>query len=414
MWVRLMERFFNDARTIARKRSSPLGPYLDRLAQHFAGSGYRRLYSRRQLMLVAEFGQWLERNKVPFAKIASEHIVGFLRLRYRSRARHFGDRAFFNPLRDVLIRDGVIIPANTAARSPVKRLIDEFTLYLQQERRLAAMTTDRYAAFAEDWLTERFGDGPANLSAVSAAEIVGYVRRRAPTIARKTAKLMVSALRSFLGYARFRGYIELDLAIGIPPVADWSRTSVPRGLPVQDVRRVLQHCNRRGSAGRRDYAILLLLARLGLRAREIAELTLDDIDWKKGLITVHGKGSVHQLPLPPDVGRAIATYLKSGRPCSQDRKIFLRAVAPVMPFKRSGSIGTVVSHALRRAKINSVHKGSHQFRHTLATEMLRRGASLGEIGELLRHRNVQTTTIYAKVDLAALRTLAVQWPGGGR
>lgn len=409
-----MERFFNDAHTIARKRSSPLGPYLDRLAQHLAEAGYGHLYSRRKLQLAAEFGQWLERNAVPFAKIAPEHLARFLRQRYRSRARHFGDRAFFKPLRDILICDGVIVPTEEAVRSPVKKLVEEFALYLRQERRLAAMTTDRYARFVEDWLTDRFGDGPANLSAVSATEIVGYVRRRAPTMARKTAKLMVSALRSFLGYARYRGYIKLDLATGIPPVADWSRTSIPRGLPTQDVRRVLQHCNRRRATGRRDYAILLLLARLGLRAREIAELTLDDIDWKNGLVTVRGKGGVHQLPLPPDVGKAIAAYLKSRRACSQSRKIFLRAVAPVMPFRRSGSIGTVVSHALRRAKINSVRKGSHQFRHTLATEMLRRGASLAEIGELLRHRNVQTTTIYAKVDLAALRTLAVQWPGGGR
>jgi site-specific recombinase XerD len=409
-----MERFFNDAHTIARKRRSPLGPYLDRLAQHFADSGYRRLYSRRQLYLAAEFGQWLERNMVSFAKIGAVHTAEFLH-RYRSKGRHFGDSAFFRPLRDVLLRSGVITPHDAHVRkSPVKKLIEEFTLYLRQERRLAAMTTERYAAFVEDWLTDRFGDGPANLSALTAAETVGYVRRRAATVARKTAKLMVSALRSFLGYSRYRGYIKLDLAIGIPPVADWTRTSIPRGLPMQDVRRVLAHCNRRRATGRRDYAILLLLARLGLRACEIAELTLDDVDWKNGLVTVRGKGGVHQLPLPSDAGGAVAAYLKSGRPCSQSRKIFLRGVAPAIPFKRPGSIGTVVTHALRRAKINSVHKGSHQFRHTLATEMLRHGASLTEIGELLRHRNVQTTTLYAKVDLTALRTLVVPWPGDAR
>ena len=180
------------------------------------------------------------------------------------------------------------------------------------------------------------------------------------------------------------------------------------------LRRVLAHCNRRRATGRRDYAILLLLARLGLRACEIAELTLDDIDWKGGLLTVRGKGDASQLPLPSDVGKAIAVYLKSGRPYSQSRKIFLRGVAPAIPFKRPGSVGTVVAHALRRAKIDSARKGSHQFRHSLATEMLRHGASLAEIGELLRHRNVQTTTIYAKVDLTALRTLVVPWPGGGR
>ena len=223
---------------------------------------------------------------------------------------------------------------------------------------------------------------------------------------------MVSAMRSFLNYARYMGLIQLDLASGIPPVADWSRTSIPRGLSAQDVRRVLKYCNRRRATGRRDYAILLLLARLGLRACEITGLSLDDIDWKSGLLTVRGKGAISQLPLPPDVGRAIATYLKNGRPCSKSRQVFLRGVAPAVPFQRPGSVATIVRHALKRAKIDSIHQGSHQFRHSLATEMLRRGATLAEIGELLRHRSVQTTTIYAKVDLVALRTLASPWPGG--
>jgi len=165
--------------------------------------------------------------------------------------------------------------------------------------------------------------------------------------------------------------------------------------------------------GRREYAILLLLARLGLRAGEIVALTLEDINWERGCIGVSGKRDQRcELPLPMDVGEAIADYLQSGRPCSNSRSLFLRAQAPTCGFSAHTAVSSVVRRALARAGIESDRKGAHQFRHALATQMLRHGASLSEIGELLRHRQPDTTRIYAKVDLAALRTLALPWPGG--
>ena len=178
---------------------------------------------------------------------------------------------------------------------------------------------------------------------------------------------------------------------------------------------MLASCNRKSAIGRRDYAILLLLARLGLRAGEVATLTLEDFDWEAGQLTVRGKGDRNtQLPIPADVGKAIAAYLKDGHTRSKNRSVFLRAQAPAVGLKNSRSVGLIVEKALARAGINCRRKGAHQFRHTLATEMLRHGASLAEIGEVLRHRNPQTTAIYAKVDLASLRTLALPWPGGIR
>jgi len=225
---------------------------------------------------------------------------------------------------------------------------------------------------------------------------------------------MPSALRSFLRYARYQDFIRSDLAACVPCVADWSVASIPKGLPIEHVKRVLDSCNRKTAIGRRDYAILLLLARPRLRAGQVAALTLEDFDWEAGRLTLRGKGDRYaELPVPADVGKAIAAYLKDGGPRSTNRCVFLRAQAPV-GLRNSRSVGLIVAKALARAGINCRRKGAHQFRHTLATEMLRHGASLAEIGEVLRHRNPQTTAIYAKVDLASLRTLALPWPGGIR
>ena len=190
--------------------------------------------------------------------------------------------------------------------------------------------------------------------------------------------------------------------------------SIPRGIATDQVQQLLASIDRSTAIGRRDYAILLLLARLGLRSGEVASLELDDIDWNIGQLTVHGKsGQRSELPLSTEVGQAIAAYLQRGRPhCTTCRRVFLRAKAPISGFRGQSGVGSLVRHALLRAGINAPTQGAHQFRHGLATEMLRQGASLGEIGDLLGHRQPQTTKIYTKVDLNALRTLAMPWPGG--
>jgi site-specific recombinase XerD len=207
----------------------------------------------------------------------------------------------------------------------------------------------------------------------------------------------------------------VDLAAAVPVVANWSMTSLPRAIAADQVRQLLASINRRTEIGRRDYAILLLLARLGLRSGEVAFLELDDIDWNIGQLSVRGKGGQRtELPLSAEVGRAIAAYLRRGRPASASRRVFLRAKAPIRGFRDASGVGSIVRHSLKRAGINAPTQGAHQFRHGLATEMLRQGASLSEIGDVLGHRHPQTTLIYTKVDLSALRTLALPWPGGAR
>ena len=224
---------------------------------------------------------------------------------------------------------------------------------------------------------------------------------------------MCWTLRAFLRYLRRQGWTSVDLAGSVPTVRQWSQTSLPTYLSARQVEQVLDGCDRRTATGRRDFAILMLLARLGLRANEVATLTLDAIDWRSGQMLVDGKGRQRTpMPLPPDVGTAIAGYLQDGRPRSDSRRVLLRQDAPHAGFATSASVFVVANTALKRAGIQGLaHMGAHLFRHSLATELLRSGASLAEIGQVLRHRDPDTTRLYAKVDIDTLRRLGAAWPG---
>jgi integrase len=272
-----------------------------------------------------------------------------------------------------------------------------------------------YVPFAEELLSSRFGDSDLDFAKLTATDVTKFIQGRAHQLSPGRAKLLVTALRSFLRYLRYRGEISVDLAACVPSVAVWSLSTVPKFLPAGTVQRFLDQCERNTPDGKRNYAVLLLLARLGLRACEIVSMSLDDIDWDSGRMTIRCKGGRWaQLPLPSDVGEAIAIYLRSGRPCSGCRRVFLRHRAPIHGFTQSTTVSAIVRRALIRAGIDSVRKGAHLFRHTLATDLLREGSSLDEIGELLRHRSPNTTAVYAKVDLVTLRTLALPWPGAER
>jgi site-specific recombinase XerD len=297
----------------------------------------------------------------------------------------------------------------------VERCAQAFERYLREERGLVTATIVYYSSFIRCFLKDRFRTGPVALSRLCAGDVVGFVQRQAPLLHLRRAKLLTTALRSFLQYARYCGDLTVDLAAAVPVVANWSMTSLPRAIGPDQVRQLLAGVNRRTAIGRHDYAILLLLARLGLRSSEVLFLELDDINWSTGQLTVRGKrGRRSQLPLPVDVGKAMAAYLRRGRPESTSRRVFLRGRAPIRGIRGASGIGSIVRRCLRRAGVKAPTQGAHQFRHGLATEMLRQGASLSEIGEVLGHRDPQTTLIYAKVDIDALRELASPWPGGVR
>jgi site-specific recombinase XerD len=397
------------------EQEGPLGPYIDSYAAQMRAVGYAQQTSEMQIRLVADFGRWLAKRRIRAQEITAGLFQPYLRARARRRRPTGSDLFALHRLLDLLVKQGVISAPVSPEATPIERLNSEFRLYLQQERALASTTQNYYLTFVSEFLTECFGAGPVDLSCLCAADVTTFVRRRAVAIQSRRVQLMTTALRSFLGFARFRGDIDKDLAACVPAVANWKLSTIPRALPPDQVELVLASIDRKTAMGRRDYAILLILARLGLRAGEIRMLTLEDLDWQEGLITVRGKaGRYSQLPLPVDVGAAIADYLRHGRPIASSRCVFLRTKAPAGGFQGQCGIGSIVRHALARAGIQAARTGAHQFRHALACQMLRQGASLSEIGELLRHRSPQTTAIYAKVDMASLATLALPWPGGAR
>jgi integrase/recombinase XerD len=263
------------------------------------------------------------------------------------------------------------------------------------------------------FLIERFGTKALRFSGLRLRDIHRFIVRHVQAGSRSQATRTVTALRSFLRFLHQRGAITIDLASAVPGVADWRLSHLPKSLPAEQVKQLLASCDRSTPTGRRDYAILLLMARLGLRAGEVVGMNLDDLDWESGEIVVRGKGQrVARLPLPTDVGAALVNYLRDVRPVCSTRRVFIRMKAPRRGLAGPVAICCIVHRALKRACLNPEFKGSHLLRHSLATDLLRRGASLTEIGQLLRHSQPTTTQIYAKVDITALRAIALPWMGG--
>lgn len=409
-----LKRFFKNPHTLRQKREGPLGPYIDDFAQLLSEQGFAQQCARRRLQLIAQFSHWLLLRHLMVRDITVTKMERFLRSRARPQPIKPGSTACLKAFFELLRRKSVAAAPPTVEKTGIDKVLSDFSLYLQQERMLAPGTIANYLSITRQFLTYRFKTGAINLAKLTTAQVVESVQHLASLTSRKRAKVMTSALRAFLKYARYQNLIPLNLAAGVPCVADWSVASLPQGLPTKQLRRVLAGCNRKSVIGRRDYAILLLLARLGLRSGEVCALQLEDIDWETGSLTVRGKGDCSaQLPLPADVGKAIAVYLKDARPRSLHRSVFLKTCAPVANLY-SGTIGQIVNRAIARAGISWCRKGAHQFRHALATKMLHQGASLAEIGEILRHRHPRTTAIYAKVDISSLRRLALPWPKGVR
>ena len=390
--------------------SGPLVRFADGFRVDLLEQGYSLWGAQEQLYLLAHVSRWLESEGLEAAALTPGNLE-----RYFVWRRRQGYLSSLSPLSlrrlvGYLDELGVLPPDDTVCSS-VDRLLGEFRDYLTRERGIKASSAAQYQPTARLFLCERSDPLEEDLARVSAAEVSTFVLRESRQRSRRSTETVVYALRALLRFLHVHGLIAEPLAQAVPSVAR-RREDLPRALPAGQAQLLLDSCDRATATGRRDYAIVLLLSRLGLRRCEVAALSLDDVDWRAGEIVVHGKRSrIDRLPLPWDVAEAIVDYLRDGRPRVADRALFITACAPLCGIT-CGCVTDVVRYACMRAGIEPV--GAHRLRHTVATELLRHGAGLVEIGQVLRHQDQTTTAVYAKVDRAALSPLALPWPGSER
>lgn len=392
--------------------TGPLAAFSGGFAAELVRLGYRPNAAASQLQLMAHLSRWMTERGLTAEGLTAPVLEAFLASRRAAGYRLWLSPKALSPLLTYLRGLGVApVEAEREPDGAVELLLARYRSYLVRERGLSPATARLYADLTSPLLASRMADGELDLASLTAADVIGFVRVSCPGCAAGTAKLLVSALRSLLNFLHVEGLIGSSLAPAVPSVAGRTRLGLPRGLDHDAVMRLLACCDRTTRLGRRDYAMLVLLARLGLRAGEVASLRLDDIDWCAGELVVAGKGHrIERLPLPIDVGQAVAEYLRDGRPATAEgRTVFVRYRAPHRPLSVTGVTDTV-NRTAQRAGLGCLR--AHRLRHTAATALVQAGAGLAEVGQVLRHRRLLSTSIYAKVDIEGLRELARPWPGG--
>ncbi|MDQ3609972.1 MAG: tyrosine-type recombinase/integrase [Actinomycetota bacterium] len=404
-----------EAMTMSGTRRKPgrLGPFVEGYRVWLLEAGYTPQTARGMLMVLGQLGRWMAREDVEVGEVDVAAVESFLGSRRADGyQRVLTVRALASLLR-YLREVGVMLPDDNAAdRTPVEVLVGEYRKWLVIERGLAAATVLRYEVLARRFLTARMSCSDAlGVAGLSGADVSAFLLGECERVSIASAKGKVAELRSLLRYLHVRGFTAVALADSVPSVAGWRETAIPATMPRADLERLLACCQRSTLGGARNFAILMLLARLGLRSVEVARLELGDLDWRAGELVVRGKARREdRLPLPDDVGAALTAYLLlRGR--RDSRRVFLTLKAPTRPI-RADLVGDVVQRACTRAGV--AHVGAHRLRHALASELLAHGATLTDISQVLRHSDLATTAIYAKIDLGRLRQVAQPWPGAAR
>lgn len=394
------------------RSGGPLAPFADGYGAELARVGFTRHSVVTHVVLMGQLSRWMSDAGIVAGDLTEDRVQGFFDARRAGGQNRVPTARTLVPLFGYLRSCGIVPPPAGVVLTPLEDLLSRYRRYLLEGRGLAPSTVVSYEGTARLFLSERMlAGGETGVEGLCGAGVTGFLLRECSRLAVGSAKNRVNHLRSLLRFLQLGGLIAGDLASAVPPVAGWRDTSLPPALAASDVAGLLAGCERSQPAGLRDFAILTLLARLGLRSCEVAGLELDDIDWRRGELRVRGKGrGGDPLPLLNEVGEAVACYLHDGRPRAESRKVFLTSLAPRRGMK-AASVGHVVRRACERA--GRAPLGPHRLRHALATEMLRQGAALPDISQVLRHRDLATTQVYAKTDLAALRSVAEPWPGAG-
>lgn len=414
----MIDVLFSRAQVLTRLRSGPAGPLLEDLANLLHGMGYRPNTIRAYIRSAELFCVWLGENGRSPADVTPALIDRYVReLGRRPRpGRPRGrlpDAAFgLRQFSEVLRRRGVI-GRPPVAPGPWDEWLAPYDRHLEGTMGLAPGTRQAYLRHARALLSHCHDSPPTHLRGLTPEKVADFARRSVFRLKPSSSRLPVTATRAFLRYLVARDMVPSGLENAVPTVRQWKLATLPRHLPAGIVARALESPS--GGPRLRDRAILLLLARLGLRAGEVSRLSLDDIDWREGRVVVRaGKsGRERMLPLPAEVGRAVARYLGRNRPASSSRRVFLGCLAPHFPLA-PGAVSEIARRALLRAGARGPRLGAHSFRHSAATEMVRRGVSFKEVADVLGHARLETTAIYAKLDAARLAGVALPWPGGSR
>lgn len=410
----MLTKFFESPTRIRELQRGATGPLLESFADQLAQVGYAEITARRHIRAAEHFIHWTSRKGMAVDDWVESSVDSFLRHLDRCRCPHYrhtyrrdlqnGVRLFLGHLRN----GGVVAVPVAEQRAPEPILLTAFHQWMRQQRGTGDATLYNYKLSIRE-LLESSGDDPRKFTAQSLRR---FVLERSQQWGWAAAKKCTTALRMFLRFLIAEGKCPVGIDASIPQLAHWRLSSLPRYLQPDQVERVLASCDRAIPVGKRDRAILLLLARLGLRAGDIVQLGLRDIDWKDAWIQVSGKGKRQtRLPLTQEIGDAIIDYLQHGRAPSASDRLFIRSRAPFCPLRSHCAVSVIVDRALRRARVTRPSRGAaHLLRHSAATSMLRQGASLQEIATILRHRSIETTQIYAKVNVETLRQIAQPWP----
>ena len=407
----MLSKFYESRTRIQSLRDSPAGDLLESFAQALSETGYATKTARGHLRAAEHLTYWAHRQGM---SVNEQSLAGFERHLSRRRCPHYGHGDQLSVVRGariflIFLQDGRII-TKKSIKPPVHdpALLLAFCQWMRQQRGICDVTLRSYRIYIRE-LLQRLEEEPSRFDA---RRLRAFVLEKSRSCGWGTAKNCATVVRMFLRFLIAEGQCAVGLDAAIPTVAHWRLASLPRYLPGKDVERLIASCDRASAVGRRDRAILLLLARLGLRAGDVAHLRLTDIDWKDASIQVCGKGHRQaRLPLTQEVGQAIVAYLKKGRPRTNADTVFVSARAPLRPFASYRAVSDIVDRALSRAGVVRPSRGAaHLLRHSLATSMLRQGSSLQDIATILRHSSIETTQIYAKVDIPSLRQIAQPWP----
>ena len=410
----MLEKIYRSKSTIELFRNGPLGNYPDELAQYYLSRGYSAKHMRARFGPLSQFNKWLINNKLSHDlgfKLIDEFINIQLKTKkcFVSSGAHF----LFKQLIKLLIRDGIVQPFNKPefGDADINTLLSEYRIYLSREKGLTLSSIVRFSNLARAIVVYSNAGTIQKLRRVKVEIIYRYIIDCGKIYSSKHVQLITSCLRCFLKYLLIKGITQTDITVCIPSLKSYRAAHLPEYLEPAQITKLLESCNRQTATGARNYAVISLLAYIGLRASEVINLTLQDINWRCGEFTIKGKGGKQAvMPLPNNVGKAITDYVIDYRPKVKEPHVFLATKAPFQQLNNPSTISSIVRRQLEIAGIKTTIKGAHLLRYTAATNCLRNKGSLFEACELLRHFSIDTTAIYAKVDFERLSELAIPWP----